>query len=276
MSCHNTAPSIRVLNGRLRHCGGLIAFLAMLLFQGCRSSTKHEEPQVVSVAAASDLRFSLDEFIEAFQLDRAGVQVRVTYASSGSLHAQIESQAPYDIFLSADTDYPSSLVNKGYADSADLFTYAIGHLVLWAPNGSPIDVTRGLAALNDPAARKIAMANPRFAPYGRAAEHHLKDSGQAEVLSSKLVLADTVAQAAQYVQSGAADLGLISLSLAKSPRMQDQGRFWQFPDTFVLSQAGIILRGAHGKSLAQEFRAALTGDLGRSILSKHGFTLPER
>ena len=152
--------------------------------------------------------------------------------------------APFDLFLSADLSYPKKLVAAGVADGATEFLYSRGYLVLWVPKASPIPVEQlGMKALLHPAAKKVAIANPRVAPYGRAAEAALAKLGMLEALQPRLVFGENIAQTAQFVQTGAADIGILALSLAKAPVMAAAGRFWALPEDAhpPLDQGGVIL-----------------------------------
>jgi molybdate transport system substrate-binding protein len=235
------------------------------------------EPREVRVAAAADLKFAFDELAAAFQARNPGIVVKPTYGASGNLFTQLSNGAPFDLFLSADIDYPRKLIEQGKAAKESEFLYAVGHLVVWVPNGSPLDLDKlGLRAVADPGVRKVAIANPRHAPYGRAAEAALKHAGVFGEVKDRLVLGENIAQTAQFVESGAADVGLIALSLALAPPMLDQGRYWEVPaDAFPpLEQGGVVLSGAADAAAAQALREYLTGADGRVILRKYGFRLP--
>ena len=200
--------------------------------------------QTITVAAAADLKFALDAFNSQFQKAHPDFSVRVIYGASGNLFAQAENGAPFDLFLSADANYPRQLIAHNKADEKSFFLYGIGHLVLWAPKSSKVDVKNGFEALLGPQIKKIAIANPKHAPYGRSAEAALKKAGVYEQIKSKLVRGENVAQATQFVQSGNADAGLIALSLALSPTLKAQGTFWDVPAKLYprLEQGGIILK----------------------------------
>src|SRR5947209_15713776 len=132
----------------------------------------------VRVAAAADLKFSLDEIVEAFRRERPAIGVQVTYGSSGNFYAQLSNHAPFDIFFSADVDYPRRLIREGVALADSEFVYGVGRLVIWVPRTSPIEIeTLGMQSLVSPLVRKVAIANPRHAPYGRAAEAAMKSLG---------------------------------------------------------------------------------------------------
>src|SRR5439155_21360664 len=132
----------------------------------------------------------------------------------------------FDLFFSADMEYPRRLIEQGLALPESAFLYGIGHLVVWVPRDSSLDVERlGLQALLDPSVRKIALANPKHAPYGRAAEAALKPAGLYDKVQARLVYGENVAQTAQFVETGSADVGLIALSLALAPALRGQGRY---------------------------------------------------
>jgi molybdate transport system substrate-binding protein len=243
---------------------------------GCeRTASPGATGREVQVAAAADLRFALDEAAAEFKTRHPDITVTVTYGSSGTLYAQLVNEAPFDLFLSADMEYPRRLVEQGRAVTGSEFVYAVGHLVVWVPGNSKLDLDRlGLAAVTDPAVHKVALANPKTAPYGRAAEAALKGRGLYERAKDKLVFAENVAQAAQFAESGAADVGLIALSLAASPAMKDRGRYWAVPlDAYPkLDQGGVILTGAKDPAAAEALRDFLTGPDGRAVLKRYGFT----
>ena len=235
-------------------------------------------PRVLAVAAAADLKFAFDDIAAAFRRAHPDIDVRPTYGSSGNFFAQLQNRAPFDLFLSADVDYPRRLIERGDAAADSLFAYAVGHLVLWVPRQSGLALeVHGTAVLLDPAVRKIAIANPQFAPYGRAAEAALKKLDLYERVRDRLVLGDNVAQAAQFVQTGAADIGLIGLSQALAPTLRDAGRYWELPaETYPrLEQGGVVLSWTQDRAAAESLRAFLTGGEGKALLRRYGFSLPE-
>jgi molybdate transport system substrate-binding protein len=230
----------------------------------------------VAVAAAADLRFALDEVIVAFARASPEIAVKPVYGSSGSLFAQIQNKAPFDVFLSADVSYPRKLVEAGLALEGEReFVYAVGHLVLWAPSGSAVPVEKGVQALLDPAVRKVAIANPAHAPYGRAAEAALKGLGVYDAVAPRLVLGENISQTFQFIESGAADVGVVALSLALAPNVRGKGKYWQLPDDSYppLEQGGLVLRTARDAEAALAFRRYFTTDAA-PILKRYGFALP--
>jgi molybdate transport system substrate-binding protein len=237
------------------------------------SDTQHQ----VTVAAAADLKFAFDDLVAQFQQAHPDIAVRVTYGSSGNFLHQLENHAPFDLFLSADVEYPRRLAAEGLALRESEFVYAVGHLVLWARQDSRLDLDNlGTKVLLDPSVRKIAIANPKYAPYGRAAEAALRSLDIYEGVQERLVFGDNVAQAAQFVQSGAADVGIIGLSQALAPTLRSEGRYCDVPaDAYpCMEQGGIILSWVRDREAAEALRAFIVGTKGRAILSRYGFSSP--
>ena len=256
----------------------LRAFVGGLIFAlGIWSSQASASPLVTSasplrVAAAADLKFAMPQLISEFKAENPKTDVEAVYGSSGNFYAQILANAPFDLFFSADRSYPDKLIEQGHSLDLKVFVYGSGQLVVWIPAKSKLDFQqKGFKALLDPSIKKISIANPRFAPYGRAAEEALHKASVYDKLKSKLVLGDNVVQAAQFVESGAADVGIIALSLALAPEMTNQGRFWLVPDQDYskMDQAGVILRSAQ-KTEASKFRDFVMGPKGHAILKKAG------
>ncbi len=230
---------------------------------------------IVRVAAASDLQFALEEIVTGFEAD-TGIEAKTTYGSSGVFYQQLRNGAPFDLYLSADMQYPEKLVDEGLAESSDLFEYAVGRLVVWAPNGSPVDPAEGVAAMAAPEVRKAAIANPEHAPYGVAAVAALQAAGVHDAIADRLVLGENVAQAAEFLQSGNADVGIIALSLALSPAMAATGEFAEVPlETFpTMRQGGVVVGSASNPSAAGALRDYLLSEPGRETLARFGFSLP--
>lgn len=241
-----------------------------------KTSTVSRE-RTVTVAVAADMKFAMDDIIVQFQQQHPEIQVQATYGSSGNFYSQLVNQAPFDMFLSADVDYPRRLIQKNLARADTEFLYAVGSIVVWVPKDSPIPVEMlGMEALLHPTVRKIAIANPRYAPYGRAAEAAMKSLGVYEKVQNRLVYGESVIQAAHFIESGAADIGIIGHSLAMSPAMRDKGRFWEVPRTSYprRDQAGVILNGARDRAAAETLRAFILGPAGKAVLHRYGFSLP--
>ena len=183
----------------------------------------------ILIAAASNLRFAMHEICHAFQESNPSIQTKVSYGSSGNFFAQIKQGAPFDIFFSADTTYPEQLEKEGYTVKDMQKVYAVGKIVLWVPKNSIVDPDKGLKTMVQPEVKKLAIANPKHAPYGRAAEESLRYYGMWEKAKEKLIFGENISQTAQFVHTGAADAGIIALSLAISPKMLHEGRYLIIP-----------------------------------------------
>jgi molybdate transport system substrate-binding protein len=237
------------------------------------SHSADAQEQEISVAAAADLSFVLHDLAAQFE-KQTGEQVKLSFGSSGNFFAQIQNGAPYDVFFSADIEYPQKLEQAGSAEPGTLFRYATGKLVLWVPNGSQIDLGRGLSGLLDGRVKKIAIANPAHAPYGRAAAAALRRENIYDKLASKLVLGENISQTAQFVLTGNADAGIIALSLALSPPMQAKGKYFVIPQQEYppLEQAAVILRSAKNKTAAREFLDFLKTPESIALFKRYGFS----
>jgi molybdate transport system substrate-binding protein len=231
--------------------------------------------QEIVIAAAADLSSVFPQVAERFEKE-TGNRVRLNFGSSGQFLLQIENGAPFDVFFSADLQYPQRLDAEGLTQPGSIYKYAVGELVLYVPNGSPVDPSQGLRALLSPTVKKIAIANPQHAPYGRAAVEALKKVGLYDALQSKLVLGENISQAAQFVQSGSADAGIVALSLALSPGMKSAGRFAKLPVSSYtpLEQAAVILKSSKNKAAAALFLDYIRKPEIVSLMSQYGFTMP--
>jgi molybdate transport system substrate-binding protein len=265
---------------RLVSISTCLAFAAVIVTAlpafAAAEDVKELAPAKLSIAAAADLKFALDDLIKEFEEKYPATKVDVTYGSSGNFFAQLQSGAPFDLFFSADIAYPRKLAETGLG-ADDVFLYAIGRIVVWVPKDSPVDVEKlGIKALLEPSVRKIAVANPEHAPYGRAAVAAMKALNVYDTVASRLVYGENIAQTAQFVQSGAADVGVLALSLAVAPRLRDGGRFWQVPlDAYPrMEQGGIILKSSRNLEAARAFREFVLGEHGRGVLERYGFYLP--
>jgi molybdate transport system substrate-binding protein len=238
--------------------------------------------QQLTVAAAADLNYALKDVSARFE-QQTGNKVALSFGASGNLYAQIQNGAPYDLFFSADSKYPGKLAEAGLIDKSSLHPYATGHLVLWLPqslrgfaNDRAATREHIAAILLRPEVKRIAIANPEHAPYGRAALTALERLGIRDKVKSKLVLGENVSQAAQFAQSGNAQAALISLSLALSPPMKRAGDYWKLPaDTYpeIEQVAGIVAASRH-KQAAQAFIEFVRSGEGAAILKRYGFAVP--
>lgn len=248
-------------------------FATFLLLALLLLGTPAAYAEKITIAAAADLKFAMDEIVGSFSKHHPGDQVEVVYGSSGKFFAQIQNNAPYDLYFSADILYPRALATKGLAASGATL-YAYGRIVLWSNSRDAAGMT--LESLLDPAIRKVAIANPRHAPYGKRAEEALKSRGLWEKVQSKLVYGENIAHTAQFVQTGNAQVGIIALSLALNPTLARQGGYFLIPDNLhqPLEQGYIITKRGADKLLAKNFAAYMNSQNARSILLKYGFTLP--
>ena len=227
----------------------------------------------ITVAAAADLKFAMDEIVTGFNKNHSGDEVQVVYGSSGKFHTQIQQGAPYDLYFSADIAYPRELAKKDLAAS-DAKPYAVGRIVLWSSSVDAAKIT--LANLADPKITKIAIANPKHAPYGKRAEEALRSAGLWDKVRPKLVFGENISQTAQYVQSGNAQVGIIALALVLNPGLSKQGGYYLIPDNMhnPLEQGFIITRFGADKPLAKQFADYMGSKQARGIMTKYGFVLP--
>ncbi len=245
------------------------AFLAACVLFG--SQPAHAEK--VTVAAAADLKFAMDDIVTAFKAANPTDEVEVVYGSSGKFNTQIQAGAPYDLYFSADIALPQALAKAGFAAS-DVKTYAFGRIVLWSASMDATQMT--LASLTDSKVVHIAIANPKHAPYGKRAEEALRAAGLWEKVEPKLVLGENIAQAAQFAQTRNAEVGIIALSLAINPELAKTGGYWLIPDNLhePLEQGFIITKRAEGNPLARRFADYMGSTAARAVMTKYGFVLP--
>ena len=229
-----------------------------------------------AVAAAADLKFALAEIVRAFEHD-SGLKLRPSFGSSGMFAQQISQGAPFELFFSADEHYVSLLQKAGRSEDGGQL-YALGRIALFIPNGSRVQADRDLrdlaAATRDGRLKRLAMANPEHAPYGRAAREALQHAGVWATLGDKLVLGENAAQAAQFAASGSAQAGIIPLSLARADDLATRGAFVSLPESWhaPLRQRMVLLKGAG--DTARRFYAFMQTPAARAILERHGFMPP--
>lgn len=230
--------------------------------------------QEVRVAAAADMKIAAQEIARQFE-EKTGRKVDVTFGSSGSFFSQLQSGAPFDLFLSADAEYPKRLDSAGLGEPDTLYIYALGRIAIWMPADAPMDLARkGWDALLDVSVQKIAIANPEHAPYGRAAVAALQGAGIYERVRAKLVFGENISQAAQFVQSGNAQAGLLAMSLLVSPAMA-RGKIWEIPSGSYppIEQAAIVMKNARNQESAKQLLDFLKSPAAKKILVKNGFRL---
>ena len=244
----------------------ILLHLVFILFSGFS--------QKLTIAAASDLKFAMEEIIQGFHRQNPGSQVDGVYGSSGQFATQIQQGAPFDIFFSADVAYPKELIQKGFAASG-LTPYALGRIVIWSAM-EDASLLR-LGDLTSPRFAHIAIANPRHAPYGQRAQEALTSAGVGDLVASQLVYGENIAQTAQFVQTKNAQVGIIALSLVLSPAMAKQGGFYLIPQEFhtPLEQGFIITLRAKDNALATKFTDFMGTPEVKVIMKRYGFELPE-
>jgi molybdate transport system substrate-binding protein len=241
----------------------------------CLATSARAQP--VRVAAASDLQFAMPALAAQFEKD-TGQALSVSFGSSGNFFTQIQNGAPFDVFLSADVDYPRRLEAAGLVDLGTVRIYATGRIVLWARTERALDMARGLAALTDAVVTRVSIANPAHAPYGRAAVAALEHAGVYGAVRAKLVFGENVSQAAQFAQTGNADATIVALSLALAPAMKAHGRYYDIPQDFYppIEQGAAVMRNSPQKALGARFVAFLGQPAAVAILESYGFSMVKR
>jgi len=227
----------------------------------------------ITVAAASDLKFAMDEIVAIFKKTNSSDEIDVIYGSSGKFSTQIQQGAPYDLYFSADIGFPRELAKNGFAAS-EVKPYAFGRIVLWSANLDASKMT--LASLADPKITRIAIANPKHAPYGKRAVEALHAAGQWDKMEPKLVYGENIAHTAQYVQSGNAQVGIIALALAVNPELAKKGGYWLIPNNLhaPLEQGFIITKQGANNALAKRFADYIGSKPARAVMTQYGFVLP--
>jgi molybdate transport system substrate-binding protein len=257
------------------HCRAfLAACLIALLFATAHAQT------TLRIAAASDLAPALPPILADFE-KQSGIKTQTTYQASATLTTQIRNGAPFDLFLSADLTYPQSLIDSHIAPGPKPILYARGNLVLWCPKDSPL-APPTLAQLSNASLKRLAIANPERAPYGRAAVAVLNQLHLYDALKPKLVIAENISQTAQFVESGNADAGFISLTAALTPQLKQHGAYFTIPNELYppIEQGAVILNSSTQSNAAQQLLNYLLSEpiqqrleaagLSRAIASSHG------
>ena len=257
----------------------LLSFLSVVCFLGFGKHATAPAADSLSIAAAADLAYCLDDMDIAFKKTHPDADLKVASGSSGNFTTQIKNGAPYDVFLSADVSFPRDLVKAGLADESTLTVYATGKIVLWTTRPDAIDVTKGLAVLKDSnLVKKFAVANPDHAPYGRAAKEALQHENLWDAVQSRIVLGENIAQTAQFVETGGADAGVVALSLVLSPKLAKVGKWQEIPaeDYNRLEQAVVLTKQGASSPLARAYLEFLRSPEARAIFDHYGFRLPEK
>lgn len=262
---------LSVKNLFLAACVAVVVGLAWHL-----AFTQNAFAEEIAIAAASDLNFAIKDLIAEYE-KATGNHVKLSLGSSGNFYAQIQNGAPFDLYFSADIGYPKKLEEAGLTVPGSLYRYAIGRIVLWTNHTSHRDVSKGLEGLRDSAVKKIAIANPKHAPYGRAAVAAMEHYKVYDAAKDRLVLGENISQAAQFIESGACDVGIIALSLALAPTMKAAGTYWEIPGEAhpPLEQGAAILKSSKEQKTAQQFVEFMRSTRGQEIMHRYGFTAPQ-
>jgi len=243
---------------------------ALLLLWASPSTSAQAEP--IHVAVAANFTQTLAALVERFE-QQHDHQVVMSSGSSGKLYAQIQHGAPFDIFLSADTEKPAALERSGLTQPGARFTYALGALALWAPKLTAID--DGPALLETGGITRLALANPRLAPYGTAAADVLEHFKLTDITRERWVLGENIAQTYQFIASGAADAGFVALAQLRNGPAEIYGAVWHVPSSLhrPIAQQAVLLRPAADKEGALAFWEFLQSEQARSIIARHGYTV---
>jgi molybdate transport system substrate-binding protein len=247
----------------------------LLLALAALSPFRALQGQTLAIAAAANLKAAMDVLKPAFEAKHPGVTLQVSLGASGSFAAQIQQGAPYDLFLAADAEFPGRLAAAGLA-TGDGFPYATGRLMLWIRKDAGLDPAKdGLKVLLSPAVKRISIGNPALAPFGRSAEAALKAAGLYEAVKAKLVFGENITQAAQYLQTGAAEAGFISSPQVLAPALGG-GLAWAVPQALypVQKQCGVLLKRSPQPALAAAFKAYLLSAEAQAVLAKLGYGAP--
>lgn len=244
---------------------------ALLAFAACAAFA-----QPLRIAAAASLQGALDEVARTFEDSHPGAKIEISYGASGSLTTQIQQGAPFDLLLAADMAYPVKAAEQGHG-RGPVFAFVRGRLVLWVRRDLGLDPTKdGLVVLKDPRLAHIALANPKLAPYGAAAEAALRSAGLWDALQPRFVFGGNIAQTAQYLQVGAAEAGFIAASEARHPDLQAKGIEWTVQDAMhpPLTQGGVLLTNGSAPALADAFAMFLQGSGSQAVFARYGFGKP--
>lgn len=249
----------------------IIALLCLVVCSGVPIASAED----LTIAAASDLSFAMKELVTEYE-QATGRHMKVTLGSSGNFYAQIQNGAPFDLYFSADIGYPQKLEEAGLTVPGSLYRYAVGRIVLWTGTVSHLDVSRGFEVLRDPGVKKIAIANPKHAPYGRAAVAAMESFKVYDSVKDKLILGENISQAAQFIESGSCEIGIIALSLAVAPALKEKGVYWEIPAGAhpPIEQGAVIVKASKQQESARLFLEFVKGPRGQEIMKRYGFTLP--
>ncbi|MBW6508432.1 MAG: molybdate ABC transporter substrate-binding protein [Desulfuromonadales bacterium] len=251
-------------------------FLLFLLLILTSTTSLHAQQRSLIVFAAADLRYAMNEVVTAFKQTHPGARIETIYGSSGKAYAQIRNNAPYDLYFSANIEYPERLLQDGHG-IGEATLYAIGRIVIWQHKGGKLALSKGMEVLRDPSIRRISIANPEHAPYGVAGMEAMKTHGMWEELQPKVVMGENISQTAHFIVSGAADVGIIAYSLALAPEMKQLGEPFELIDVKdhkPLHQGYMITNYGARHPLSRIFADFIESEEGKEILKMYGFEVP--
>jgi len=232
--------------------------------------------QTITVAAAANMKYAVTDIAKEFSKD-TGIGVKIITGASGKLTQQIMSGAPYDAFLSADVEYPAKLVQGGYT-TTPAQVYAFGTLILWSATG--VDLSKGVAVVADPSVKKIAVANPKTAPYGTEAMNTMKYYKVADDAASKIVTAESISQVGAYVTTKAVDVGFMAKSIVLAPEMKNVGKWIEVDEkaynTIDQAMVGLKNGSPENQIAAKKFLRYMSSAKAIAILKANGYGLPKK
>ena len=251
-------------------------FLFFMLLIIASTTCLQAQDRALTVFAAADLRYAMEEVVNSFKKNHPTTKIETIYGSSGRAYAQIRNAAPYDLYFSANIEYPERLLQDGHG-IGEATLYAIGRIVLWQRKGGKLDLSKGMGVLRDPSIRRISIANPEHAPYGVAGMEAMKTHGLWEELQPKLVMGENISQAAHFIASGAADVGIIAYSLALAPEMKQLGEPLELIDAKdhnPLRQGYMITNYGAKHPQSRTFADFVESEEGKATLKMYGFEVP--
>lgn len=248
--------------------------LKYLLFASTLVSTPVNAAEPFTVAIAANLKYVFDDIATEFKKE-TGIEVQSILNASGKIATQVRQGAPFDVFMSADMEFPDGLYKEGYAVTAPK-PYAYGVLVLWSQTGA--DLSKGVAGLADTAVGKVAIANPKLAPFGKQSVKSMEYYKVKAALEPKLVYGESITQISQFVESKAVDVGFSAKSIVIAPETAGKGKWVAVPEESYepIAQGMVILK--HGidnhADAARKFYGFVQSEKARAIFAKNGYKLP--
>ena len=242
----------------------------LLLSAALILASKPAMAEVINVAVASNFAPTIRALVKPFEA-KADCAVILSFGSTGKHYAQIKNGAPFDAFFAADAQRPQRLEAAGLIVPGSRFTYAVGRLVLWSPQAEYVDPEGKVLERDD--FRYLAIANPKLAPYGRAAQEVLQGRGLWQALSRRIARGENIAQAFGFIKSGNAQLGFVAYAQIKNPKQPLTGSFWQVPQTLYtpIRQQAVLLNNKEG---ARAFLSFVQSEEAKQAIRAYGYDIP--